>query len=90
LLSESGLWRVLATSSLVITGVDLFQVYMPIYGHGIGLSASAIGIILAINSLASFVIRIFLPSLIKRFNRRKGASLLISYWSSRLPVGAFF
>ena len=67
LLSESGLWRVLATSSLVITGVDLFQVYMPIYGHGIGLSASAIGIILAINSLAAFVVRIFLPSLIKRF-----------------------
>jgi predicted MFS family arabinose efflux permease len=66
LLSESGLWRVLATSSLVITGVDLFQVYMPIYGHGFGLSASAIGIILAINSLAVFVVRIFLPSLIKR------------------------
>jgi MFS family permease len=65
LLSESGLWRVLATSSLVITGLDLFQVYMPIYGHGIGLSASAIGIILAIFSLAQFVVRIFLPSLIK-------------------------
>jgi predicted MFS family arabinose efflux permease len=66
LLSESGLWRVLATSSLVVTGIELFQVYMPIYGHGIGLSASAIGIILAICSLTSFVIRIFLPSLIKR------------------------
>lgn len=68
LLSESGLWRVLATSSLVMTCVDLFQVYMPIYGHGIGLSASSIGILLAICSLAAFVVRIFLPSLIKRFN----------------------
>jgi MFS family permease len=67
LLSESGLWRVLATSSLVVTGVELFQVYMPIYGHAIGLSASAIGITLAVCSLASFVIRIFLPYLIKRF-----------------------
>ena len=57
----------LATSSLVVTGVDLFQVFMPIYGHGIGLSASAIGIILAIYSLAAFVVRFFLPSLIKRF-----------------------
>jgi MFS family permease len=65
LLSESGLWRVMATSSLVITGVDLFQVYMPVYGHGIGLSASAIGIILAIFSLAAFVVRFFLPYLIK-------------------------
>ena len=25
-LAESGLWRVLATSSLVVTGIDLFQV----------------------------------------------------------------
>ena len=66
LLSESGLWRVLVTSSLVATGIDLFQVYIPIYGYGIGLSASAIGIILAIYSLAAFVVRTFLPSLIKR------------------------
>jgi MFS family permease len=67
LLSESGLWRVLATSSLVITGVELFQIFIPIYGQGIGLSASAIGIILAIYSSAAFVVRFFLPSLIKRF-----------------------
>jgi MFS family permease len=65
LLLESGLWQVLATSSLMMTGVDLFQVYMPIYGHEIGLSASAIGIILATYASAAFVIRIFLPLLIK-------------------------
>jgi predicted MFS family arabinose efflux permease len=51
----------------VVAGVELFQVYMPIYGNSIGLSASAIGIILAIHALAAFVVRIFLPSLIKRF-----------------------
>jgi MFS family permease len=67
LLSESGLWRVLAASSLVVTGIELFQVFMPIYGHEIGLSASAIGILLGTCSLAAFTIRIFLPSLIKRF-----------------------
>ncbi|MDA8125926.1 MAG: MFS transporter [Deltaproteobacteria bacterium] len=66
LLSESGLWRVMATSSLVITGVDLFQVFMPIYGHSIGLSASAIGIILAIYASAAFVVRFFMPTLIRR------------------------
>jgi predicted MFS family arabinose efflux permease len=66
LLSESGLWRVMATSSLVVSGIDLFQIFMPIYGHGIGLSASAIGIILAIYFSAAFVARFFLPSLIKR------------------------
>jgi MFS family permease len=67
LLSESGLWRVLATSSLVIMGLELFQVFLPIYGHGIGLSASVIGIILALNAAAAFVVRIYLPSLTKRF-----------------------
>jgi MFS family permease len=66
LLSESGLWRVLATSSLVMTGVDLFQVFIPIYGYGIGLSASVIGIILAMQASAAFLIRFFLPSLVKR------------------------
>ena len=71
LLSESGLWQVLVTSSLVLTGVDLFQVFVPIYGQGIGLSASAIGIILAINSLAAFVVRFFLPSLVKRFTMER-------------------
>jgi MFS family permease len=66
LLSESGLWRVLATSSLVVTASEVFQVFMPIYGYGIGLSASAIGIILGVYSLAAFVIRIFLSPLIKQ------------------------
>ena len=67
LLSESGLWRVLATSGLVILGLELFQVFLPIYGHEIGLSASAIGIILALNAVAAFVVRIFLPFLTRRF-----------------------
>jgi MFS family permease len=71
LLSESGLWRILAASSLVMTGIDLFQVYIPIYGHGIGLSASAIGIILSACSSAAFIVRIFLPSLIKRLTMER-------------------
>jgi MFS family permease len=71
LLSESGLWRVLATSSLVVAGVDLFQVFMPIYGHSIGLSASSIGIILAIYYSAAFVVRFLLPLLIERFTGGK-------------------
>jgi predicted MFS family arabinose efflux permease len=66
LLAGSGLWRVLATSSLVMTGTDLFQFYLPIYGHSIGLSASAIGIILAVFAVAGFVVRLILPFLIAR------------------------
>jgi MFS family permease len=71
LLSESGLWRVLATSSLVVMGIDLFQVFLPIYGQGIGLSASEIGIILAIFFSAAFVVRIFLNSLVVRLTAER-------------------
>lgn len=70
-LATPGLWRVLATSSLVVTGVDLFQFYMPIYGHGIGLSASAIGIVLAMFSAAAFVVRLIMPRLLVRLGEER-------------------
>jgi len=59
--------RALATSSLVQVGQDLYQFYIPVYGYGIGLSASAIGALLAMLAAASFVVRIFLPWLVARF-----------------------
>lgn len=68
MLADPNLMRVLATSSLVQLGVDLFQFYLPIYGHGIGLSASAIGVILASFAVAAFVVRMILPRLIARFD----------------------
>jgi len=71
MMAESGLWRVLATSSLVVTGIDLFQVYVPIYGNEVGLSASAIGVILAMFSIAAFVVRMALPYLIARISEER-------------------
>ena len=71
LLAGSGLWRVLATSGLVVTGVDLFEFYLPIYGHGIGLSASVIGVVLAMFSVAAFAVRLILPLLIARLTEEK-------------------
>ena len=50
---------------MVQLGTDLFQFYIPIYGHEIGLSASAIGSVLASFAVAAFVVRIFLPTLIR-------------------------
>jgi len=66
------LWRVpLLRNTFIASGIisaawDLFQFYMPVYGYAIGLSASAIGAVLGIFALATFVIRIFLPYLIKK------------------------
>ena len=66
------LWRMPALrTTMIAAGIvgsaqDLFQFYMPIYGHSIGLSASAIGTILGVCSLAAFVIRSLIPILSKR------------------------
>ena len=40
-LNDPAIVKILITSSLVQVGQDLYQFYMPIYGHSIGLSASA-------------------------------------------------
>jgi MFS family permease len=45
---------------------NLFQFYMPVYGHAIELSASAIGTILGMVALAAFVIRALMPFIVKR------------------------
>lgn len=67
--------RVLITGAVILTGIDLFHFYMPIYGHHIGLSASQIGVVLAVFSAAAFVVRIWMPAIVKRFG---GETVLIT------------
>ncbi len=66
-----GVWPVLAASCVGQTAGDFFQFYMPVYAHDAGLSPSAIGIVLAAYSAATFVARIFLPGLIRRSSEQK-------------------
>lgn len=66
LLANPVLRRTLIASAVATTAQDLFQFYMPIYGHSVGLSASAIGVVLAMSGIAAFVVRIALPALVKR------------------------
>jgi MFS family permease len=54
-------------SGLVSAAWDLYQLYFPIYGHAIGLSASAIGAIVGIFAAGVFAIRVLLPWLMRRF-----------------------
>lgn len=75
MLRDPGMLRILLTSSLVQMGQDLFQFYLPIYGHGIGMSASAIGGVLASFAAAYFVVRIIMPKLIARL----GEETLLGY-----------
>ncbi|HET7158426.1 MAG TPA: MFS transporter [Burkholderiales bacterium] len=63
--------RAIATSSLINVGRDLYQVYFPVYAHGIGLSASLIGIVIATNFGAELTVRLFLARLVKKFKEEK-------------------
>jgi predicted MFS family arabinose efflux permease len=68
LLRLPSLRRMIIVSGLVTTGWDLYVFYVPIYGHSIGLSASTIGSILGAFAAASFIVRVSLPALTRRFS----------------------
>ncbi len=61
----------LITGGLVQLGYDLFQFYVPIHGHAIGLSASAIGGVLSTLAIAAFIVRNFLARLAERYPGEK-------------------
>jgi len=80
LLANPVLRRTLIASAVAVTAQDLFQFYMPIYGHSVGLSASAIGVVLAMSGVAAFVVRIGLPAWVQRWgpDRVFNGSLLVA------------
>lgn len=91
LLRDPALRRILIAGAVVITGIDLFQLYMPIYGHGLGLSASAIGLILGSFAAANFVTRALIPLLIKRYSDRSilyGSLILSAASCALIPLFA--
>ncbi len=90
MLTGSGLWRVLVTSSLVVTGIDLFQFYLPIYGYGIGLSASVIGVVLAMFSAAAFVVRLIMTRLLARWSEEKVLVYAFFLGAASLMLVPFF
>jgi MFS family permease len=69
--SNKPLRRVLITGAVILTGIDLFHFYMPIYGHHIGLSASQIGVVLGTFSAAAFVVRVWMPAIVKRLGAER-------------------
>jgi MFS family permease len=82
-LAHGGMVRILMTSSLVQVGQDLYQFYIPVYGYGIGLSASAIGGVLATFAAASFFVRFLMPYLIAR----RGEETVLRYSFGLAMIG---
>ncbi len=57
LLASAGLRRTLVMSGVTLTGIELFTFYFPVYGRSIGLSASAIGMVMSSYAIAAFLVR---------------------------------
>jgi MFS family permease len=72
--------RIFVLGGVLLAAIDLFLFYLPIYAHSLGLSASAIGIVLSAFSLASFIVRVMVPGLARRLGELGllGYALLIS------------
>jgi MFS family permease len=68
---DRGVVVMLVIGGLVQLGYDLFQFYVPIHGHEIGLSASAIGTVLATLAIAAFIVRNFLARLAEKYPGEK-------------------
>ena len=70
-LTNPKLWPVLAASSLAQGGVDMYLSYLPVYADSHGLSASAIGVILAICAAGGMISRLVLKHLIAWLSEEK-------------------
>jgi MFS family permease len=94
--ADRELVKALGTSSLVQVGQDLYQFYIPVHGVAAGLSASAIGALLSTYAVASFVVRLAMPSLIRHFGDERVLSysfclaafgfVLVPYFNSALAL----
>ncbi len=77
--------RALLTAGIIETGLELFNFYMPIYGHSLGLSASLIGVIMGVYAIAQLLMRIVMPVLVRRSSEEG-----VLFGSLSLAAVAFF
>ncbi|MGH8765537.1 MAG: MFS transporter [Burkholderiales bacterium] len=68
LLRNPRLLPVFLFSGLLATGWDMYTFVIPIYGTRIGLSPSTIGIVMSSFALATFVVRLFMPTVSRRLS----------------------
>jgi MFS family permease len=68
LLGQRELRRAFAINALIAMAWELHTLFVPIYGHSVGLSASQIGLVLAAFATATFVVRLATPLLTRRLH----------------------
>jgi len=80
LLRNPPLRRALITAGIIETGLELYNLLLPIYGHRIGLSASEIGMILGTFGVALLLVRSLMAHLVTRSSEERvlAASLVLA------------
>jgi MFS family permease len=77
LIGHRELRRVWIINSLIAMAWELHTLFVPIYGHSIGLSASQIGLVLASFAAATFVVRLATPLIMRRFTEHEVLTLAL-------------
>ena len=67
LLRLPALRNALLTNGIVMSGVDLYLVYFPVYTRGIGIPASEIGVMMGAFGVAGFLVRALIPPITARW-----------------------
>jgi MFS family permease len=75
LLRIAPLRNTLVAGGIVATAWDVYQFVMPIYGRSIGLSATAIGVVMSAFGISIILVRVVLPAIV----RRTGEAQMLTY-----------
>ncbi len=90
IVAERGLVKVLTATSLINVGQDLYKFYLPVYAHSVGIAASLIGVILAVNAGAAFVVRIVMRRMIARLGEERLLAYSFFIGAASLMMIPFF
>lgn len=87
LLRHTELRRVMITAALISMSWDLQTFVIPVHGSHVGLSAAQIGLVLGSFALATFVIRLAMPQITRRFSEWQ--VLIYALFSAALAFALF-
>ena len=71
LLANKALRQTLFSGAIISSAWDVYQFFLPIYGHSNGLSATAIGAVLSVFAVAVIVVRALVPWVVRRMGDAK-------------------
>jgi predicted MFS family arabinose efflux permease len=89
LLAIPALRNALLANGIIMAGLDLFNLYLPIYAHELGFSATMIGLIMGAFGAAAFITRLAVPPFATRWGERTmitGALALAAFAFLALPL----